>query len=531
MLVTNTERTILVVGAGPTGLILACDLLASGVPVRLVDAAAGPATTSRALGLQPRGVEVLERAGGLGDLELRSNPIARVAVHLGSRTAATLDLGRTTRLVTRPGLLVSQAEIEAGLRVRLAELGGRVEWGQEVTDLRQDADGVTTVLGDGSALAADWVVGCDGAHSRVRKLAGIPFPGVQIIERFLLADVHARLPAGRDTVSVFVSGEDMVAAFPLPGEDLWRLMAPAPAGTPDDLDDGAVVDLLTGALRARTGWPPSVVGAAEWTSTFRIHRRLADHYRRGRVLLAGDAAHIHSPVGGQGLNTGIGDAENLAWKLALVAHGVADPVLLDTYEAERRPVAEEVLQSTSALTRMVMGDSLPARLLRDRVFLPALRRAAVQRLIWEQASQLRISYRRGPLAGSRWAAAGRRPRPGDRVADLPCRRPDGSTTRLHAELGSRWALLVPPARSAGEAARIDDHAAAVRHRLGGLVQVLTATGARTRQLLLVRPDAHLFWRGGLAATGPDARLASALGSGRGRILPSSSLPGPEVEHR
>jgi 4,5-epoxidase len=454
-----------------------------------------------------------------------------VAVNLGGRTPATLDLGRTTRLVTRPGLLVSQAEIEGALRRRLADLGGRVEWGREVVGVRQDDDGVTTTFGDGSLLGVDWLVGCDGAHSRVRKLAGIPFPGVQIVERFLLADVHAQLPVGRETVSVFLSGGEMVAAFPLPGEDLWRLMAPAPPGAPEDLDDDAVRDLLSRRLQERTGWPGSVVGAAEWTSSFRIHRRLAEHYRRGRVLLAGDAAHIHSPVGGQGLNTGMGDAENLAWKLALVARCLAGPALLDTYEVERRPVAEEQLQSTSAMTRMVMGDSLPARLLRDRVFLPALGRAWAQRLLWEQASQLRISYRSGPLGRSRGPAPGGRPRPGDRVADVPCRLPDGTTTRLHAQLGARWALLVPPPRSPQDADAIRNCAHVVQHRLSDRVQVLTATDARTRHLLLVRPDAHLFWRGGPAATGLEARLTRIPRPDGGTPATASSPSAPEVDHR
>ncbi len=190
---------VLVVGAGPTGLTLACDLLGSGVTVRVVDSAAGPASTSRALGLQSRGVEVLERAGALGDLEQRSNPVRQVAVNLGDHATVQLRLGRRTRLVTRPGLIVSQAEIEANLRRRLTQLGGTVEWGREVLDARQDGEGVTAQLTDRSTIRCEWLVGCDGAHSRVRKLAGIGFPGVQIIERFLLADVHADLPVARDT--------------------------------------------------------------------------------------------------------------------------------------------------------------------------------------------------------------------------------------------------------------------------------------------------------------------------------------------
>ena len=164
MRVTNTgpgleASPVLVVGAGPTGLTLACDLLASGVALRVVDSAGGPADTSRALGVQPRGVEVLDRAGALGDLEQRAIPMRQVAVHMGGTTTAYLRLGQKTEVVTRPGLIVSQAEVESGLRRRLAELGGAVEWGRAVGECQQDADGVLVRFEDGSALRCAWVVG------------------------------------------------------------------------------------------------------------------------------------------------------------------------------------------------------------------------------------------------------------------------------------------------------------------------------------------------------------------------------------
>jgi 4,5-epoxidase len=230
------------------------------------------------------------------------------------------------------------------------------------------------------------------------------------------------------------------------------------------------------------------VQEALWTSTFRIHRRLASTYRQGRILLAGDAAHIHSPFGGQGMNTGLGDAENLAWKLALVATGRARDVLLDTYQAERRPIAQEVLQSTSGMTRMVVGQTPVARAMRDHLFVPLMNRRLIQRLIWEKSSQLKVSYRRGPLAGRSPAALpGLGPHAGDRIPDLRCTREDGSRTRLHAELGSRWALIAPTTTGKGCAA------VARRHLGDATTAVLTATARG--QGMLVRPDAHLAWRG------------------------------------
>lgn len=507
MLVHNTlgmsSRTnVVVLGAGPTGLALACGLVAGGVPVRVLDKATGPARTSRALGLQPRGAEVLDRLGALGDLPARSIGLRHVAVHINGRHVTSLRLGRRTKLVTRAALLVSQAEIETALRHRLADLGSHVEWEAELVSAEQDARSVTVGLDDGTTVRSEWIVGCDGAHSSVRKAAGIGFPGVPLVERFLIADVHADLPLPRDTVAVWLHGADLIGAFPLPGEDLWRLMAPAPEDTaaPEDTGDEDIAAILARVLARCSGLAASSVRGAEWTSSFRFHRRLADTYRQGRILLAGDAAHIHSPFGGQGMNTGLGDAENLAWKLALVAAGRAQPALLDSYEAERRPIAAEVLASTSGMTRLVLGDTALARLARDHVFVPLLNRPWAQRLIWEHASQLKVSYRRGPLAQRTFTTG---PRPGDRVPDLACRDADGRNTRLHAELGSRWVLLVPDP--------LDPRVPVARKRLGEhAVTVLVPSSSPALDVMLVRPDAHLGWRGASAPDVLDGWLAGIL---------------------
>lgn len=306
----------------------------------------------------------------------------------------------------------------------------------------------------------------------------------------------------------------MLGAFPLPGKDLWRLMAPAPDNASDDGSTREVQNQLTQMLHERSGCPLSAVRGSEWTSTFRIHRRLANRFRQGRMLLAGDAAHIHSPTGGQGMNSGVGDAENLAWKLSLVVRGHADPELLDSYEAERRPIAAEVLRSTSALTEMVLGDTRLARALRDPVFVRSLNLPLVQRLIWESASQPKISYRRGPLAGtSAWPfRAG--PLQGDRLPDLPCLRLDGTTTRLHAELGEHWALLTPSSTPPQVAQACVDRA---RDKLGTAnVTVLTPPAERTTQIVLVRPDVHAGWCGQPSPTALDAWLTGILRQGQTR---------------
>lgn len=484
------DTDVVVVGAGPTGLALACGLRAAGVGVRVLDEAAGPAVTSRALGLQPRGVEVLDRLGALGDLPQRALPVREVIVTVEGRELARLQVGLSMeRLGGRPALIMSQADIEGALRERLSALGGSVEWGRQVTGFEPDSNGVTLSLEDGTSLETGWVVGADGAHSIVRKTMGVGFPGVPLVESFLLADVHATLDRPRTGASAWMRGSRLLAAFPLPGRDLWRVMAPSPFQGPEVPAAEAIVDYLGSLLGEEAG---GAINAVVWTSRFRIQRRLADTYRCGRVLLAGDAAHIHSPLGGQGMNTGIGDAENLAWKLALVISGRAGESLLDTYQAERRPIAKNVLESTTGLTEIVLGDSRIARFVRDRVAVPLMNRRWVQRLIATKASQLRVTYRDGPLgAGRRRRLPGLRP--GDRVPNR-----DG----MFEGLAPAWALLGP-----------EPLAEIARRRLG---EVVTLAGAG--DAMLVRPDGHLAWRGKDAA-GLQAWLADALGKSAGVPTP------------
>jgi 4,5-epoxidase len=194
------EYAALAPAAGPTGLTLACGLLANGVAARVVDKAVEPAGTSRALGLQPRGIEVVERLGALNNLPERALQVEQIVVHINGKHAASVRVGQRTALVTRPGLVSSQALVAAELRRRVTELGGQIVWGREVAAAEQDSDGVTVSLADGGQSRVSWLVGCDGAHSRVRQLAGVGFPGVPLAERFLLVDVHADLPLSRRSI-------------------------------------------------------------------------------------------------------------------------------------------------------------------------------------------------------------------------------------------------------------------------------------------------------------------------------------------
>lgn len=494
------DGDVIVVGAGPTGLALACSLCLHGLSVRVLDRAAGPATTSRANFLHARGSEVLHRIGALGTLPDEALRAMRITTHLGDRPVMTLEFGDPGMHTAAPPMVVSQAKVEAALRARLAQLGVEPEWGRKVIGVRQDRDSVIAELDDGTQVRGQWLVGCDGTSSVVRQQVGIGFPGIKLSERFLLADVHLDWALDRSGTSGWIHPDGVVGAMPMPGvdgrDDLWRLFVYDPT-----LDrkpsDSEILERIGQIVPYRTGRTVTI-GDAEWLSMFTVHRRLADTYRRGRVFIAGDAAHVHAPFGGQGMLTGIGDAENLAFKLALVVRRLAADALIDTYEAERRPLATEVLRGTSAVTRVNVASNPVGRFLRDRVAPRLFGLPLVQRWTTYTASQLWVSYRKGPLGGR-----GRKPRPGDRVDDRPCTRVDGTSTRLHDELGGRWVLLWPrggPAHDAGALRRLGDFGVTLRH-----------DGS---EAMLIRPDAHLAWRGAPDdMAGLDRWLATALDSG------------------
>ncbi|OBJ53423.1 FAD-dependent monooxygenase [Mycobacterium sp. 1423905.2] len=480
MLGKSGSASVVVVGAGPSGLVASAALCTAGVDVRTLDAAPAPATTSRALGLQPRGIEVLDRIGAIGSLRERAVPLSRSVFWINGRNHSELSWINSSRSGPANPLIISQADIEASLRKRLTTAGGTVEWNQRVVGVEDNGQHALVRLADGTVIHADWVIGADGAHSVVRKAAGIDFPGAPRVELLLIADVCADLDSPRDAVAFFAGPAGLLGVFPLPGDNVWRLMAPATGPDRAELSPEEFLWELETGLAQHAG---GVVRSVAWASSFRIHRRLADAYRRGRLLLAGDAAHVHSPVGAQGLNTGIGDAENLAWKLALVVSGRAHETLLDSYEAERRPVAAKVLSHTADVTDILAGGKLMRRLIRDHVMVPMLSRRWVQRRIADTASQLSVSYRSGPLGCTRRLHAFRRSapglRPGDRVPDTEFPSEKGDMVRLFTLLGPGWALLGRDAL--GEVAKT---------RLGDVAVLPGGDDA-----LLVRPDGHLAWRG------------------------------------
>ncbi|GAS86532.1 FAD-dependent oxidoreductase [Mycolicibacterium brisbanense] len=336
---------VLVIGAGPTGLTLAADLRRRGVDVTVVDKLAEGANTSRAAAVAARTLEVLE------NLEVSRRMIAEglITPHFtmrdGERVLIPVDF--STLPTAYPfTLMLSQADTERILLQRLTELGGTVIRPLALQRLDQDADGVTATFADGTAMRARYVVGADGIHSRVREQAGIGFSGGEYPESFALADVRLATPPDDEGVILFYAKTGLTVVAPLP-DGVFRIVAPT-ADAPECPSVPYVQRLLD-----QRGFGPgkTVVTEVIWGSRFRIQHRVADTYRAGRLLLAGDAAHVHSPAGGQGMNLGIQDAVALAEALAAVLSGAPERVL-DDYSAARRPIARQVLALTGQLTRV-----------------------------------------------------------------------------------------------------------------------------------------------------------------------------------
>ena len=328
---------VLIIGAGPTGLTLACDLARRGLSFRVVDGANGPSTASRAKTIQPRALEVAN------DLGVIDRVLEAGVVHVPTRhydrdrvvsEGVEVAVGMTAPGVPYAPLWLSQPRFEAIRGV--AELGGRVEWGSAVTGLRQDHDGV--IVGVRTAAGTDeirarYVVGCDVPQHRARRSA--PYWRAPPTRTSAGTSVTCASTASTRTAIPAMSPEHgILSLFPLPGTDIWQFQASIPA---DDLDPARPsLELFRRIFAERAGVPGVDIKDTDWLSLYKINVCLADRYRVGRVFLAGDAAHVHSPAGGQGMNTGIQDAYNLGWKLAAVLDG-ADATLLDTYEQERRP--------------------------------------------------------------------------------------------------------------------------------------------------------------------------------------------------
>jgi 2-polyprenyl-6-methoxyphenol hydroxylase-like FAD-dependent oxidoreductase len=366
------DTDVLVVGAGPTGLTLAASLLRRGTDVIVVDQLTAGANTSRAVAVNARTLEVLEDIDVTRRMVKSGLVAPRFTMRQGARTLIPIDFSVLPSKYPYT-LMLSQASTEALLVERLAELDCEVVRPKTLTRVSQDRDGVTATFDDGDTIRARFVVGCDGAHSTVREQAGIGFAGGEYAESFALADVRLAGEAPTDEVILFYAVNGLNVLAPMP-DGIHRMVAPS-ADAPEVPSAEFVQDIMD-----TRGFGPgrSVVTELIWGSRFHIHHRVADTYRAGRLLLAGDAAHVHSPAGGQGMNLGVQDAVALADAL----HDGSDAAL-DAYSAGRRPIAQKVLTMTGRLTRLATLPRAvrPARngLMRVAAQIPAVRR----QLAWQ----------------------------------------------------------------------------------------------------------------------------------------------------
>jgi 2-polyprenyl-6-methoxyphenol hydroxylase-like FAD-dependent oxidoreductase len=370
------DTDILIVGAGPTGLTLAVALATRGIRATVVDRQAEGVNTSRAAVVHARTLEVLEPLGVTPTLVGRGVQAQRFTIRDGDRVLVPIAFDKLPTAYPYT-LMVSQAVTESVLLERFVALGGRVLRPRTLLDLAQDEAGVTATLDDGGCLRARYVVGADGMHSTVRERAGIAFTGGSYGESFVLADVRLSGGVLAAEVALYFSPAGMAVAAPLPG-GIYRIVA-----TVDEAPEHPTAEYVETLLQERGPQHyPAKVHEVIWGTRFRVHHRIADVYRAGRVLLAGDAAHVHSPAGGQGMNVGILDAISLAGALEQALAGKVSA--LDAYGAQRRPIAQQVVAFADRLTRMATVH--PAlRGLRNLMLstvskLPAIRRQLAWRL-------------------------------------------------------------------------------------------------------------------------------------------------------
>lgn len=410
---------VLVVGAGPTGLMLANWLVRLGVRVTVVDGKSGPTVQSRALVVQARTMEIYDQLGLADEVLAAGWSAEAVSPGYESRIFGRIPIGALGGDTTPyPRIQVlQQSRNEEILYANLRTLGGEVRWGHELTALDEPAGGGVRATMHGpdgeSAVDARFCVGADGSSSAVRRLRGVAFEGVTNPHTFYVIDATRTAGLVDRAVNVRLGRRDFLIAFPMGPRGDWRLIGLArhpqgAAGGPADIGENDARARLRGVFAV-------TYGSSRWYATYRVHHRVAAAFRDGPVFLAGDAAHVHSPVGAQGMNTGLQDAHNLAFKLADVVHGRAGDRWLDRYEAERRPVALRLVGSTDRLFGLITSQRLPLRAM-VRLVAPLLGPVAVRALpktsqaprYFQYISQTRIHYWMEP--GAKYTAHGRRGR-------------------------------------------------------------------------------------------------------------------------
>src|SRR5580658_8800177 len=399
----SSRAQVLIVGAGPTGLVLALWLNKLGVAVRIVDLTEGPGTTSRALAVHARTLELYEQLGLTDAVLARGHHTPGVNLWVKGQKVARVDFGIVGEALTPfPFLhIFPQDEHEKLLEGRLAAAGVQVERRTEVVGFADDGQRITAQLegpGGPETVAADYIAGCDGARSIVRHGIGGDFPGGTYRQLFYVADVEGSGPPMDGELHLDLDEADFMALFPLAGQGRARLIGTVRAARADPPETLTFDDVSGRAIESMK----VKVDKVNWFSTYHVHHRVTDHFRKGRAFLLGDAAHIHSPAGGQGMNTGIGDAINLAWKLTGVLSGRAPDAVLDTYEAERITFARRLVATTDRGFSFASAEGPVADFLRTRIFpliiKPVMSVEAVRDFAFRTVSQITLNYRGSQLS-------------------------------------------------------------------------------------------------------------------------------------
>jgi 2-polyprenyl-6-methoxyphenol hydroxylase-like FAD-dependent oxidoreductase len=476
------DSEVLVVGAGPTGLVLALWLARSGIRVRVIDKSAEAGTTSRALAVQARTLELYRQLGFAGEVVDAGLVFAAANFWARGKRRARVELGRlgAGKSPYPFGLIYPQDEHERFLIARLEEQGVHVERDRELVGFEEAGDHVVAHL-QGSTCKAAFLAGCDGARSTVREKLGIGFPGGTYQHLFYVADVQAGGPLMDRELHASIDESDFVALFPLHGEGRARLIGTIRADAAKEDTKLGWEDVSKGLLqRLRID-----VRRVNWFSTYHVHHRVAARFRKGRVFLLGDAAHIHSPVGGQGMNTGIGDAVNLAWKLAAALRGRAPPRILDSYQPERIGFARRLVATTDRVFQFVTRSGRLAAQVRvrlaPRAISAAFRLAAVQRFLFRTISQTAIEYRDSFLSDGRAGSV----RGGDRLPWVPSTEYDNFAPLQSLD----WQVHVHGAAAPGVAATCAARGLAL-HVFPWTTSAARAGLARDATYL-VRPDGHI----------------------------------------
>lgn len=503
-----SEIDVLIVGAGPTGLVMAAEMARRGVSYRLVDIARSPTDLSKAIGIQARTLEIFDSLGIASEFTSRGVKGVAANIYDGRERIAHVSFAELDSRF--PYLLfLPQSETERLLLAHLEHLGGQVERGVKLVGFTQDETGVTAALehpnGDGESVRAAWLVGCDGAHSTVRHGLNLPFQGEEYPEGFQLADVKLDWDQPDNEFYIFIHAGWLLAVFPLPG-GRSRLIADIP---PEQAPVEAKPSLADCQALMNERCPfPATVSDPLWTANYRIHRRLVSRLRSGRAFLVGDAAHIHSPAGAQGMNTGIQDAFNLAWKLALATQGAAPESLLDSYHDERYPVEQDVLRGTDFLLRMASLRNPLARATRDKLAPLVTGLDIVQQRLSRTISELAVGYRRSPMVEDHGGSDG--PHAGDRAPDpLFARLKDTRhTLRLLAGQSAspaEWDALTDIGGRVQAAYSF--YVAVMPLETGENGEIAARYGVKSPCLYLIRPDGYIGFR---SQVGDRERLFSYL---------------------